>query len=728
MSPNKMYMSVLRTMANGTYIYRIARFLSPPFQELTPLIDRIPPRRTRVFDRKYVGPFLLLFWVIIGSSCGQNETLPPLPVKQVQIDLLETFLANKPESAAKPWSAGPVEVKRQNDKRTADVGELFVNIKKMVVKKGGNRPCLLMSPPCTVAFTTEIPPDGKLEFGAGLGQSTLEQVKSAVTFRVDIEGKEVFSHTFQPLKKDGPKPDWEDAVIDVGEFAGSPVSITFEVDTAEPTGDGPLIAGWSQPSITTIRNVDRVASSPEKPNVIFIVVDTLRADHLGCYGYPRPTSPTIDRLAKEGVLFEKAISQSSWTWPATATLLTGLYPYTHGVTKAEQCYLAQRLPCAGEIFQGEGFRTKGVSANPLICEAQNFDQGFEELVEIFHEPAEVVNEHAIPYLRAQGDERFFLYLHYMDPHYPYAPPEEDLRHFREGRDGEKDNKIYKAIAEAKNQVVLQKFAGEVQYLTDLYDGEIRHFDNHLEKLLNVLTETGLSEKTILVITSDHGEELFEHGRVGHARTLYTEVIHVPLILHAPFLFPAKRIDGLVETIDVLPTLLQLAAVKQNASAMQGRVLPIGDESVSRRKYAFSTTAMGHPNGLGLYMNQNTIQSEDWKLFYRPATGKSFLYNKKSDEAEQHPISGEAKVVESLWKEVTNWMRDTHKEHAHRAVSRNVQDNLNELGYVDVPDPDLIGGTDPPKAISNDESWDGKTFVHPLTKEKKEGPSDFREGN
>lgn len=291
--------------------------------------------------------------------------------------------------------------------------------------------------------------------------------------------------------------------------------------------------------------------SPEGPNVVVVVVDTLRRDHLATYGYPRQTAPFLDGLAREGAVFD-GLSPSSWTKPATASLLTGLHPLHHQAVGRLDA-LPEPAVTLGELLRERGYRTVGASANGWISREFGFGQGFDELLLLdSHEQAEKVNEHVLPLL-GHLEPPFFLYVHYIDPHAPYGP--------RTAWNGGELPAGLRAQApvtiESLDPFEVRERPAEVlNRVRDLYDGEIRGADRGIEQLVRALREQGLMEDTILVVTSDHGEEIGDHGRMSHGLSLYEEVVRVPLVIHAPGRIRAGRY-GLASLLDVLPTLADL---------------------------------------------------------------------------------------------------------------------------------------------------------------------------
>jgi arylsulfatase A-like enzyme len=290
-------------------------------------------------------------------------------------------------------------------------------------------------------------------------------------------------------------------------------------------------------------------SRPE--NVIVVVIDTLRRDHLATYGYGRQTAPVLDRLARGGAVFE-GLSPTSWTKPATASLLTGLHPLRHQAVSRLDRLSGQAVTLA-ERLRDAGYQTLGVSANGWISAPFGFDQGFDELIlldSVSH--AEDVNRELLPRLAALAPP-FFLYVHYIDPHAPYEP--------RTAWDGGALPAALRAqgpvsIESLDPFTVRQRPAELLERVRDLYDGEIRGADRGLGELLRELERRSLLENTVLVVTSDHGEEIEDHGRMSHGLSLYEEMVRVPLVFHAPrHIAPGRR--GAASLLDVVPTLMDL---------------------------------------------------------------------------------------------------------------------------------------------------------------------------
>lgn len=307
------------------------------------------------------------------------------------------------------------------------------------------------------------------------------------------------------------------------------------------------------------------------PNVVLISIDTLRADHLGAYGYARATSPNVDALAREGALFENAVSPSSWTLPAHASLLTGVSPYVHGAV-APQNRIRDDVPTLAERLRERGYATEAFVNAPFLSSRYGFARGFDR----FHEVRGTEASHHQGVLDAIRSERrrpVFFFIHYMDVHTPYQPPPEYNRFASVtsqrdvlARQGIEDGgmlKLLRAVADGEATLT----PGDRDVLVDLYDGEILAMDAKLGELVATIREH-LSRDTIIIVTSDHGEEFLEHGSLLHGRTLYEEVLHVPLVVAGPGVKPGLRVRSLATLADVPPTILEWANARA-APGMEG---------------------------------------------------------------------------------------------------------------------------------------------------------------
>ncbi|MBW2276251.1 MAG: sulfatase-like hydrolase/transferase, partial [Deltaproteobacteria bacterium] len=340
----------------------------------------------------------------------------------------------------------------------------------------------------------------------------------------------------------------------LAEIGGKTAAITFTAAGGDVVLAGGAIAVEPTP-------VEPAPGKLEAKNLVIILIDTVRADHLKLYNRSsRVQTDYLDRLGAEAMTFERAWTQENWTKPAVATLLTGLYPETHR-TKTEKHKLPRSVVLASEHFRALDFATAGFVANGYVSNKFGFREGWDVWRNYVREGksnrAKFVTDDAIKWLeRRPKDKPFFLYVHTIDPHVPYIPP----RRYTELYDPEP----YKGVVQARTTAkLLEKIkTGSAQlaqrdkrHLEALYDGEITYHDDEIVRLHDHLAENGLLDDTLIIITSDHGEEFFDHGSVGHGHSVYEELLHVPLIVRLPGATAGEgaRCDAEVGLIDVLPT-------------------------------------------------------------------------------------------------------------------------------------------------------------------------------
>jgi arylsulfatase A-like enzyme len=361
----------------------------------------------------------------------------------------------------------------------------------------------------------------------------------------------------------------------------------------------------------------------------------MRADHVGVYGYPRDTTPTIDAVANDGILFERAYAQANWTKPSVASLMTGLYVRNHGVVVgtdyfdeegvhkvgADSFPVPDDLPLMSEAFLDDGYRTAGFVENSHLVPTQGFGRGFE-----IYERVKPAAFALIGWLgELLPDESFFAYLHLIGPHDPYDR-KDDQRFIDEYRDrfGSFESEIDWTELAYKKKV---KSYSEQDLLRarSLYDAELNYYDQEqLAPLITWLKENERYDESLIVITSDHGEELYDHGRWAHGQTLYEEVIRIPLIVKLPSswtsLAPGTRLGEIVEQIALFPTLCSLVGCEIPAS-LDGR--PFAELLTGHRledEDAFAVTEFG--KGVRTQVLASTIiQGESrWIEFYPTSTG------------------------------------------------------------------------------------------------------------
>lgn len=298
-----------------------------------------------------------------------------------------------------------------------------------------------------------------------------------------------------------------------------------------------------------------------QPDIIVLLLDTTRADHLGAYGYARDTSPCMDRFARENTLYANAYSTAPWTPPSVATIFTGLYPSSHEIYPTEGCLgrrqtgglefprIPWQLPTMARLLRDNGYDTAAVTPNHWIGKEMGFHHGFDSFVFRKNAIAETVNEEAIAALeRLASVERrspFFLYLHYFDPHWTYNPPRPYLAMFDE-------------------RMPEDGYSEKARRSINGYDAELRYMDDYIQKLFVYLQSKDLYDSSMIVLVGDHGEQFEEHGQLGHGYQLFNEELRVPLIVKFPGHNPPRRVDTVVSTVDLLPTVLDAAGIQKLA--------------------------------------------------------------------------------------------------------------------------------------------------------------------
>lgn len=420
-------------------------------------------------------------------------------------------------------------------------------------------------------------------------------------------------------------------------------------------------------------------ASPRR--VILISIDTLRADHLGSYGYPRPTSPLLDALAAEGVVFEDVFSPSPWTLPAHGSLLTGLYPSRHGL-KSHEDYLPSRVATLALVLSRQGFRTAAVVNSHNLSPRYGLDRGFQEFRYIEEsvdriEPSTEIIDQAIDWLRASSDRPLFLFLHTYDVHSDYRSRPAYEAQFVGPYEGVATGATAQLISAREGKLALD--AKDAGHLIDLYDAGIRQMDDDLGRLLAFLRAEGLYEETLLVITSDHGEEFLERGGVLHGRTQFQEVVRVPLILRGPGIARGQRIPTPVSLVDVMPTVLGLLRIGEPGGIDGGDLGPLWRERSRPARYLFGEA---DHNNVEPDVTR-AARRENFKLHYDRLTRKHELYDLAQDPAERRDVAAQHPgVADQMLQEILRFMETrTEGERPREKLTPEQIEKLKSLGYL-----------------------------------------------
>jgi len=472
---------------------------------------------------------------------------------------------------------------------------------------------------------------------------------------------------------------------------------------------------WQLSPLADAPDYPTLSPRPEGPgpNVVLVTVDTLRAQNLSSYGYPRPTSPFLDSLAAAGARCADASAAAAWTKPATGTILTGLYPSRHGALyHGSLLHLPEGERTLAEAFRERGYVTAGFVANPNIKKVFAFDRGFDVY---FDSPVEDtvtlacirgtwfggllmtllrhqfnwnyendivgMNHDVLAWLRKNHAQRFFLYAHYIDPHIPYDPPARYREEFAQDHG-------FALFNERKRKVGI-----------DLYDGEIRYTDDGLKALVDELVRLGVWENTLFVLTSDHGEEFFEHGVLGHGFSLHQEVVGVPLIFSGAGVPRGVVVEEPVQVLDLPATLLSLAgedvARFGDGKSFHERILAAAPDTTGP---LFLESEFGQDDSNHRAFVFSGVRSGRWKLvlteqnqFFPPEDprfGREALYDLVTDPSERRNLFREkehealvARLLDELRRHAQFLQDEGFRDVAPAALTPEVEAGLRALGYI-----------------------------------------------
>jgi arylsulfatase A-like enzyme len=423
------------------------------------------------------------------------------------------------------------------------------------------------------------------------------------------------------------------------------------------------------------------AQRPRRLNVILIALDQLRADQLHCLGNPRLTSPNLDRLAAAGVRFSHFYSVAPWTAPSYSSLMTSLFPSRHGVTlfwHPDYSLISPDVPMLAEAFKAQGYYTAAFVNNGVAGKAltgrgfDEYDQGQPntQVKDITQRGGEAYNlapettAKLLPWLDQHRTQPFFLFVLFLEPHSPYNPPPEDDI-FKTNAYPNETNTGYDLNKGHLFRLAMLGDQQAVQRLYDLYDGKIHFADRYVGELMDQVRKLGLSNSTLIVLTSDHGELLYSHPddflTFDH-RSLYDTVLHVPLIMAGLGLPKGKLVAGLASNVDTAPTILKLAGLPPLPDAEGQSLVPlIQGKEKAVNKYIYAEEDVVVP--------LRSIRTEKFKLIENLWSGRCQLFDLESDPGELHDISGHNPSVESdLLDHLHAWMSENHASLAERLAT------------------------------------------------------------
>jgi len=402
------------------------------------------------------------------------------------------------------------------------------------------------------------------------------------------------------------------------------------------------------------------------PNIILISIDALRADHLSCYGYHRNTSPNIDRLASQGVLFKNAFSQATWTLPSHASIFFSQYVWRHKVDNRNK-RLVNSFATLAEILKDRNYATCAfVGGGLLSARFGFFNQGFE----IYDDGSPRRRKHykissyinkLLSWLESVRNRKFFLFIHTYDVHSPYNPPAPYFDLYTKGR-----------------------CEGELDYIMAVYDGGINYVDDQLGKIFEKLDQLGIDDNTIIIITADHGEAFREHGRLGHGHKPYIEIAHVPLIMKGPGIPRNRTYENYVQHIDIVPTILEILNIPQRKE-MQGRsILPlmkICEIQKCPKTYSWGRDRNRRPQR----PFSMSLRTKEW-TYIMNQEGLDELYDRINDPKEQkNLIKKRPLIAQKLKEELEDFIALTSEPKPQVAekvrIDEELKEQLKSLGYL-----------------------------------------------
>ena len=537
-------------------------------------------------------------------------------------------------------------------------------------RRGISHPVLYMHAPGKLHYRIKIPDEGRLDFRSGVLRNDVP-----VIFRVSIKQKsgaveKVFEETIDD------KLNWDWKSVDLSAWKGRTITLTLEADS-ERSG---TVALWAAPTI-------RGKRSDKRPNFMVIILDGLRADHLAAYGYHRNTAPNIEKKLDQCLIFKNAFSQAAATPGSTVSLFTSTYTSVHGVHMPEKASegltILERLPTLAEVLKESGYYTKAISLTSWITPENGYGEGFEDfefswdmVSDNIQEPineAQLAAERINDFLNRDLKQPFFLYVHMLGPHWPYDPPEEFNIFQNKDAPLPPNISVYDKMlrGEARrflNQLISNGKLSEedVKYLIDRYDGGIYQSDAALALVLDEIKSKGLHKNSMIIITADHGEQLMDHGWIGHWQP-FNDTLHIPLIINYPPLFKKREFrDYPVESIDIGPTILSAAKIKKPVTFKGENIL-----AGKGKGYAVSDG--------GSWWK---IQNLEWSLIYHLDKKKYELYDLQSDPGELYNIADQhSDIVEKLTTQIKKEIKSSITKVRKVELDAKTIERLKTLGYI-----------------------------------------------
>jgi len=460
--------------------------------------------------------------------------------------------------------------------------------------------------------------------------------------------------------------------------------------------------------------LDQKMNVPTGPNIIIVVADALRRDHLGCYGYDRNTSPNIDLFAQDATLFKNFFAQSPSTKPSVASIFTSKHPDQHNVIYNEDVLPLLQTTLA-EILQDNNFSTAAFIENKMIGRKLGFTQGF-DLWHFFKEPRGGIDKHdslkefdrkIYSWLDRHHRKPFFLYIHYLDPHAIYKAPEPFYKQFVKNINGDMNTNenvldilneffhdkpeelkiatdLYKGkLTYFRSRFMTQmtsfftKYPDTLKHIVALYDGEIKYIDSKFERLIKKIEKLNIKDETIIIFLSDHGEGFLEHGHFFHSYSVFAEVINVPLIIRYPRLFKKGIEEKHVQHIDILPTILSALNLDYDKIPLYGN--NIAEKSnIKETKIIYSQLRKKKAD------RQRCIITENWKLIHDVKSDEYYLFNLRDDPSDSSNVAPQnQEISEQLASYLSEWLKNLTdiRKPGKTIINKKMRKTLKSLGYI-----------------------------------------------
>ena len=478
-----------------------------------------------------------------------------------------------------------------------------------------------------VSEPISIPPRAFMDFGTALLTLGMGTFGEPVRFRAkllieDGEDAVLFDSVLRP-KRDRDR--WVDQRVDLSAWAGERARVQISHAPVPGKRDRPRpgrsFALWSRPRL--LAPEPAAAGEPSRPDVLVVSLDTLRADHLGTYGAHDARTPTLDELARHGMVFESAMTTYPSTTASHMSLFTGVYPEVHRVYGPSN-FLSKRVPMVTEVLAGAGYTTAAITENGMLHSGAGFHRGFDRYREFRSARAtrnsgkvQDVVEKAVAWLVTHRKERTFLFLHTYQVHGPYRPPPEF------------------DYLESSSITDVQERAPKA------YAGEVAYTDHELGRLFRGLEATGRLDDTIVIVTSDHGEGFGEHDIWGHGNSLHEEAMRIPLIVHAPGRVPAGRRTAPVSLVDLAPTLLDLLDLDVPVNLEGRSLVPLIEDPEAP---GWADRIVYGERDLGRI---RMLRGRDTKWILGPEGSEPVVYRLDEDPGEQKPDAASERLDRGL---------------------------------------------------------------------------------